>query len=239
MTTPDSDIPEAVRAMVQRTTRRIAARTEPDDRGNDGSHATSEIVRPARRTRSSKVLVAAACAALVAAIAIGANRGSTTETVEVAGSPVVSPQPPTSAPATSGTTTGSELDYYDRSISSIQGPIIFPAMQPPQIEWVWLSAGNESSGPMEEDLMVEHGDSGVRICAPEACKLGYGKLMRTFDIDGETFKMFHVPTKNSPTDEIAPLAPEVAAYWKTVTFTSNRPTWLVASMEPGYLPPGD
>ena len=229
-----TQVPDAVRSMIDRSTQRLAA---DDDLHQPLPTSTGRI--PAQMSPTSRkaprILAAAACAAaLIGALAVVEHRSSTP--TERRASTGVSPAPTDPSPSTS---TSRPADYYDRAMADNEGPIVLPATEPPDVEWVWLRTIRAGDGPFMEDMVVEHGDSGVRVCAATICPNTQDELLRTFEVDGVTFNMFHVPTKNAlDTKAIAPLAPAVAAYWKSATFTSERPSWLVAAMEPGSLPPG-
>ena len=238
MNDPGTDVEDAVRSMLERSTRRIEATSQ----GPAPQHrvAAQPAPMPTARNRRPRLLVAAAaCLTLVVAGFVMATNGARApEQVDTASGQGSNASPSTTAPGTASST--AVPDYYDGVISSIRGPLALPASRPPEVEWVWLSAGSTTDGPPQQDLMVEHGDSGVRVCPRDLCGSADGELIRTLTINGVTFSVIHVSTKNSADpSEIAPLDPAVASYWRTATFTSNRPDWLLPSMEPGTLQAGN
>jgi hypothetical protein len=232
MNDPESNVEMAVRSMLDRATLRIQS-TEHEAARQSLAGTHQDPTHRARLRRPGILIAAAACITLVlVGIAIASNPMRSTEQVDTASGRHSSSS--SSAPATGAESSTSTPDYYDRAISSIHGPVALPTTRPPGVEWVWLSAGSATNGPPEQDLMVEHGDSGVRVCPQDLCGSAPGELIRTFTADGVTFEVIHVSTRNSADmNDIAPLGREVAAFWESTTFTSQRPAWLLPSMEPG------
>lgn len=119
-------------------------------------------------------------------------------------------------------------DLYAETLADFTGPTLFPAVKPPQLDFVTLTIING-----QEFLDFQHRDIHVRVCSPPQCGEN-ARTLRTVEVGLEPtmFNIAYAGTGQMSTPDPV-LNAELTEFWNNVEFVPERPDWLTMDLWPG------
>lgn len=217
MTSNPTDVPESVRAMVDRTAQRVevaSGSTAPAREAPAEAYVTLDLPGPRRHGLRAAVAVAAVAVLAVA----GAVFVADSDRQDRANQAAARPEAPSLRPE----------DMYDQALVDITGPVALPAAEPPGLEWVFLTAVDG-----QQHFVAQSGDILIAICPIDRCSYAGQELLRSVEANGERFEMVQYPADKIPPLELAPLPEDYRRFWEDVELVAQRPDWLRAEHTPG------